>query len=40
MSNTSATQQQETDNTPIRPFEVNFPEAELTEVRTAFRSLR
>ena len=33
MSNTSATQQQATDKTEIRPFHVDFPEAELTDLR-------
>ena len=30
---TSVAQQTGSDKTPIRPFSVNFPEAELTELR-------
>lgn len=33
MTQTSATRQEATDNTAIRPFQVGFPEAELTELR-------
>ncbi len=33
MTQTSATRQEVTDNTAIRPFQVGFPEADLTELR-------
>ena len=40
MSNTSATQQQATDKTEIRPFHVDFPKAELTDLRTRINATK
>ena len=40
MSQSSATQQSSEDKDAIRPFEVNFPEAELTELRRRINATR